>query len=344
MTQPRDILSSVSELSSAAWAYAGLSAAFELGVVAALESPVSPQELGRRLDLDPELIADLLEVLAALGAVERSGERYAATPEFEPFRSGSLARVVRAGVRSDHLQTADAFRRARDGSLDSGWSHLDPDVLIAQGETAGLFRLAAEFVLPSLAGLRERLERPGASFLDVGAGVGVLSSELCRVYENVAAVCLEPNDAAREIGARRARQGGLGDRIEFVSDGVEDLDQVARYDLALIPQPFLSPEAFTTGLDRVARALKPDGWLVVLALDLPFGDPLAAAARRFRARVWGGGTVTSVELLARLREAGLADAHTHPPVGAYRMYAARRSAVAGAREGQLPAPAASLGG
>jgi SAM-dependent methyltransferase len=318
-----DILTSISELSSSAWAYTGLSAAFELGIVRSLDSPATAAEIGRNLDLEAELVADLLGVLVALGAVEKSDDRYTVTADFEPFRSGSLARVMRAGVRSDHLQTAEAFRRARDGSLAPGWAHRDPDLLVSQGETAGLFRLAAEHILPSLPGLRDRLEEPGARFLDVGAGVGVLSSELCMVYPEVTAVCLEPNATARGIGHERCREAGLEDRVEFVSHGIEELELTDQYDLALIPQPFLSPEAFRSGLAQVHRALKPGGWLLVLALDLPVGDPVAAASRRFRARLWGGGAVDPDELIEGIELAEYVNARAHPPVGAYRMYAAR---------------------
>lgn len=322
-----DILSSVAELSSSAWAYAGLSAAFELGIVRALESPATASDLGQALDLDPALIADLLGVLVALGAVERQGKRYSVTPTLEPFRSGSLSRVMRAGMRSDHLQTAEAFRRARDGSLAPGWSHRDPDLLVAQGETAGLFRLAAEHILPSLQGLRDRLEQPGARFLDVGAGVGVLSTEICMVYPEVGAVCVEPNATARAIGRERCLEAGLEDRVEFVAHGVEELESHQQFDLALIPQPFLSPESFESGLGYVWRALRPGGWLLVLALDLPDSEPLVAASRRVRARLWGGGAASREELLASLERNGFEGVHAHPPVGAYGMYAARRPEV-----------------
>lgn len=323
----KDILSSISELSSAAWAYTALSAAIELGVVNELDSPVTAAELGDRLGVDAGLVTDMLGVLAALGAVERSGDRFSATPAFETFRSGSLAQVMRAGIRSDHLQTAEAFGRARDGDLAPGWSHLDPDVLVAQGETAGLFRLAAEFVLPSLEGLRERLERPGARFLDVGAGVGVLSGELCRVYPMVESVCLEPNEVAAGIGSRRLASAGLADRVGYRLQSVQQLDHYDAFDLAVVPQPFLSPQSFERGLPRVLEALRPGGWLVVLALDTPDEEPLAAAARRFRARLWGGGAIPPQDLLARLRTEGFLSAHMHPPVGAYRMFAARRAPV-----------------
>lgn len=321
-----DPLSRIAELSSATWAYTGLSAALELGIVRALDEPATAVELGERLDLAPELVSDLLGVLVALEAVELVGDRYTITPAFEPFRSGSMARVMRAGIRSDHLQTAEAFRRSRDGSLAPGWAHRDPDLLVAQGETAGLFRLAAEHVLPSLDGLADRLGEPGAKFLDVGAGVGVLSRELCLVYPEVEAVCMEPNATARALGRERCLEAGLEDRVEFVSHGVEQLGLTEQYDLALIPQPFLSPAAFSGGLGHVRRALRPGGWLVVLALDLPEYEPLVAASRRIRARLWGGGAVTPEQLTAQLTEAGYEDVSAHPPIGAYRMFMAHRSA------------------
>ena len=234
---------------------------------------------------------------------------------------------MRAGVRSDHLQTAEAFRRARDGSLSSGWSHRDPELLVAQGETAGLFRLAAEHVLPSLPGLRDRLEAPGARFLDVGAGVGVLSTELCLVYPEVSAACLEPNATARGIGRERCLEAGLDDRIEFLSHGIEELRSERRL------RPRADPAALPAsgGLRGRARAgqltaLRPGGWLIVLALDLPESEPLVAASRRIRARLWGGGAVQPDELLDGLGRVGYENGRAHPPVGAYRMFAAQRPA------------------
>ncbi|MEZ5062159.1 MAG: hypothetical protein R2700_11725 [Solirubrobacterales bacterium] len=171
-----DVLSSIAALSSATWAYAGLSAAFELGIVRALDAPASAEELGSRLALEPTLVADLLGVLIPLGAVERRGDRYALTAEFEPFRSGSMAKVMRAGVRSDHLQTADALRRARDGSLAPGWAHRDPDLLVAQGETAGLFRLAAKHVLLPSRPARAALQRRRGAAFSTSAPASVCSA------------------------------------------------------------------------------------------------------------------------------------------------------------------------
>jgi SAM-dependent methyltransferase len=318
-----DITEAIAELSSATWIYTGLSVALELGLAEHLDAPSSARSLADKLELDADLVAELLDVLVALGALDRDGELYSPTSGFEPFRTGSLARVMRAGVRSDQLQSADAFARAQNGSLMPGWSHLDPDLLIAQGETAGLFRLVAEHLLPALDGLGERLGGESCRVLDVGAGVGVLSSELCRVYPELSAVCLEPNPTARAIGRRRCAHDGFDGRIDFRGGRIEELEAEDSFDLALLPQPFLPRAAFEEGLRRVGTALRPGGWLLVLALDGSEADELALAARRVRARLWGGGLIGTAEMTTLLTGAGFASVRAGAPVGAYRTFAAR---------------------
>jgi ubiquinone/menaquinone biosynthesis C-methylase UbiE len=212
--------------------------------------------------------------------------------------------------------------------------------LIAQGETAGLFRLVAEHLLPALDGLGERLDGEGGRVLDVGAGVGVLSSELCRVYPELSAVCLEPNPTARAIGRRRCIHDGFEDRIEFRAGRIEELAAEDCFDLALLPQPFLPRPAFEAGLQRVGAALSPGGWLLVLALDSPEADSLALAARRVRARLWGGGLIEAEEMTTMLNAAGFGSVRAGAPVGAYRTFAARAPVLEPRTADEGPAEAA----
>ena len=51
-----------------------------------------------------------------------------------------------------------------------------------------------------------------------------------------------------------------------------------------------------------------------------------------RARLWGGGAVAPDELVAQMEKAGYESASAHPPVGAYRMFAARRRPQGSAAE------------
>ena len=116
-------------------------------------------------------------------------ERASATPR--PRTSsrsahGSLARVMRAGVRSDHLQTAEAFRRARDGVARAGLGASRPRRAASpRARPPASSGSPPSTSCPRSTGSRDRLASPGARFLDVGAGVGVLSSELCLVYPEV---------------------------------------------------------------------------------------------------------------------------------------------------------------
>ena len=63
----------------------------------------------------------------------------------------------------------------------------------------------------------------------------------------------------------------------------------------------------------------------MLAHETPEEDALAAAARRFRARVWGGVVIERDELTAILAESGFGAIRSDYPVGSYRAICARRA-------------------
>ncbi len=161
----------------------------------------------------------------------------------------------------------------------------------------------------------------------------------------MSAACLEPNGTARGIGRERAIEHGLEDRIEFLSIGVESSKTSLGYDLALIPQPFLDPASFDAGARRDPEALRPGGWLLVLALDVPENDELTAASQRVRARLWGGGAVGADELIDRLDRIGYACSRAHPPsapTGCSPPSGARESATSARRS--RPGPPSRAGG
>ena len=334
MQARNDFAATFHGLREAAWAYASIATAVESGLLDHLREPVTLAELAERSGVEPHILADTVAVLEAAGALERDGERLVPTASFELYLSPSLRRVFEAEVRSDHLQTAEVIRRTRERGPDNGWEHTDPLALVSQGETGGLFGLVAECVLPALTGLGERLAEPGAEFLDVGAGVGVIATELCRSFPGLRAVGLEPHETARRLGLSRIAAAGLGERIELRADPVEEIDERDRFDLAFVPQPFLPEPAFDAGLARVHRALKPGGWLMVLTLDTEADDRLHAAARRFRAGVWGGRAISADLLARKLAGAGFDEVRADPPVGAFRCLNARRPVEAGLRAGQ----------
>lgn len=321
-----DFAANLARLREARWAHAALSVAVEAGILRLLERPRSLDDLAQLSGLGRPTVEELVEVLVALGAVRREGELVVASADLEIYLSSSLRGVFEAEVRSDELQTRALVDRVGAAGDDErgGWDHTDPAALISQGETGGLFGLIAECVLPALNGFGDRLAAPGAEFLDVGAGVGVIAAELCRSYPTLSGVAIEPNGAARAIAVRRLAAEGFDERVELRATPVERLAERDRFDFAFCPQPFIDPAVLPQGLDAIATALKPGGWLTVLTLQADSGEPLLDAARRLRARVWGGGHIEPAALSALLGEAGLGELRCDPPIGAFRFLHGRR--------------------
>lgn len=324
MPDSSDFATNLRRISNAAWAYAAVATALELGLLERLREPVVEAELASACGIDAGLCSDLVEALIALGAVRRNGGSLEPEPCFELLWGPSSARVLRGEIRGDHLQITALLDEAREGRGPAGWRHEDPVTLTAQGETGRLFGLMLEALLPGLEGLDSRLREPGCRLLDVGAGVGVVSTEVCTAWPEVSAVGLEPHRTARELARSRIAADGLAGRIELRDQRLEDLDEERAYDLAFLPQPFLEAPALVGGLPRLWRALRPGGWLILLTHSREDADPLGAAAQRFRARAWGGEAAASEELRSLLAGAGFEASRLDHPVGSFRTICARR--------------------
>ena len=324
MRDSTDFSAELERLSTSAWAYAALAAALETGLLERLHAPSDPRLVAAELGIDSELAADLTEALLALGVVDGDAGWVTPTPAFETLCGPSVARVLQAGIRGDHVQIQSMLSRLREGGEVVGWDLDDPVALVAQGETGSLIGLLVEALLPRLDGLAERMGETGARILDVGAGVGVVATELCRLWPEAEAVGLEPHRTARELGISRIAAAGLSDRIALRDERLEALGEIGAYDLAFVPQPFLDRASLEEGLPRIRRALRPGGWLIVLTHELPVDDRPAAAARSFQARIWGGGVIGAGEIAAMLGDAGYGSIRGQYPVGAFRATCARR--------------------
>jgi SAM-dependent methyltransferase len=342
MTKP-DFADTLDELSRSAWAYAALAGAVEAGLLDLLRHPIERYEAAAESGIEPAIADEMISVLEALGAVTERDGVLEPTPAFETLNSAGAGQVLRAGVRSDHMQIAELLGRITRGEQSVGWAPGSPREICAQGETSAPIGVLIDALLPKLDGLAARMQEPGARILDVGAGIGVVATELCRMWPEAEAVGLEPHAAARELGRARIAAAGLDERIALRDEVVQELGELNAYDLAFVPQPFVERGALEAGLPRIRRALRPGGWLVVLGHDLSAADgedPVGDAAHRFRAGVWGGGVIEAPELSALLAAAGFASIRSDYPVGAFRAVCA--TAPGTKRSGSNGRPAAEI--
>lgn len=189
-----------------------------------------------------------------------------------------------------------------------GWDHEQPSILSAQGHTSVLVAdVLRRFVVPALGeGLKRRLEARGASFLDVGVGVGALAVAVCRSWPSLRVVGVDPSKPALALAREQLVGAGLQERIELREAVVEALEDVDEYDLAWVPTFFISGGVLEEAIRRVHAAMRPGGW-ATLGLYAHPGDPLRDALADLRTVRQGGPVLAPREVIALMQCVGFCD-------------------------------------
>lgn len=281
--------------------------------------------------------AGTLSVLGAALDAKVSGTTV--SPALQPYFDGMLQtmgartsldaipaealRPLLAEIRMSMLHGASLLFDATRGE---GWSSTNPDLLRAAGDTsAGFVAPLSQQIVPSLAGLQERLEQ-GGDFLDVGCGVASLSIAVARKWPNVHVVGVDPWGPSMRIARENVRAAGLEDRITLHQMPAEELVEENAFDLAWVPSPFIPPEAVTLILGKCFKALRPGGWILFATVN-PGTDEAAAAFARLRTALWGGGVWSTAEMKSLLESHGFVEVRAlpAPPGSPAAMIAGRRA-------------------
>ena len=303
VNQTVDIRKLLDGLIDATWAFSALSASVELGLLEHLDSARTPTELARSCGLSEDLTSALLEVLASIGLARRQDLSYVSVPEAVAFLRAAPREDLLARFRSAHFQSRALVDAARHGTLQPGWIHTDPELLQAQGRSGRAATHAMAQYFAHLPGLQERLSSPGATFLDVGMGVGIISIEMCRMYPHLRVVGLEPGAIQAQEARRNIAAAGFEDRIEVRMQRLEELEDQEVYDFAYLAQVFMPIDVVKPGLLSIFKALRPGGYMSMVAMDAP-GDDLHASTARLLNVLWGGSPVDLEQLSTLTADAG----------------------------------------
>ena len=208
-------------------------------------------------------------------------------------------------------QLQRALQYARGGS--AGWTGEDVDLVrnLAIGSAASGDAIA-DGLLHSLPQVAAVLESGGGRFLDVGTGMAAISVRLCERFAGLQCVGLDVLPHVLDMAREEIKASGFADRIVVRNQSVAEVDEVAAYDLAWVPQQFIPPEEFVPGLRRVLAALRPGGGIIVPTQAPPAaGDPMERAVSVHSGHVSGGGPIEVSEAQRLLRDAGFVEVRDH---------------------------------
>ena len=259
------------------------------------------------------------QALAALGAefaLDQSGEK--APPEID----AALRAVSTAGGLADLDELAPQQRAIVLGIIEltlrqaldlvaeparaAGWTFTDPVILDGWGRASGMVPMAIAAAHPDLAQVE--------SFLDVGAGVGLLAVSAANVWPSSTIVGIDPWEPSLERARANVGGAGLGERITLRQQRIGDVDDADTFDCAWIPTFFVTEPDLEQALPAVMNAMRPGGWIVLGRMRTK-PTPLAEATQTLETIRFGGANVDTKRAEELLTNAGCVDVHAVPPAG-----------------------------
>jgi Methyltransferase domain len=297
---PPDLLATISAWDQAAWSLAALA------LVAAGDGP-------------PDLTEAAQQLLKCHGITAAPGQPVTGL-------DGSAARQISSQAAAP-LHQASALASGRAIS----WSDQSDAALLAQGQASALgARAFADFMLPAMGDLAERLAAPGARMLDAGTGVAAMAVAFAQVFPRLQVLGIDVFDRALALARRNVAASDVADRVTVREQDVASFADDTGFDLAYLPAPFIPPAAMHAGLPRVVAALRPGGWLFI-ARGKMGGAPAEDALTRLKTLVYGGTPLDDAEASDLLSGAGLTAVRTAPtPAGAPGITIGQKPAAAAA--------------
>ena len=292
-----------------------LRAATRAGILDALRTPATSDDIAAAAGIDVERAAALLEVLQSLGVVTVSTRQWSLTPGWADIVAGK-APFDLAAVVETHRIRATQFEQSVGGGSD--YASLTPDdrLALARGVSFNPSSPAVQAMLrrdlESLDGLARALQ-DGARVLELGCGVGSRLTAFALAFPRLQAVGVELDPALAAYGRERAAQLGVGDRVIYVVEDATTYAPDELFDLVGWSQFFFPGPSRAGALATARKALRPGGWIsapVIWGEDpVEAGSSLAQelALEGLLLDIWDVPRRTTGEVEEEFRAAGFVD-------------------------------------
>ena len=193
------------------------------------------------------------------------------------------------------------------GGAAAGWAETGRELIRSRGAASGAVVVSIlDRCGPYLPGLAERLDGPGAAFLDVGTGAAGIVITLCRAHPGLRAVGVDISAPAVTVAREQVAAAGLGDRAEIREQSVAAIEDVDAFDLLWVPQAFLPESVLAEALPRLHRAAR-RGAALVMAISTNSDTGVSGAVTDLRNLMTGGGTLSPQAAATMLQAAGFSE-------------------------------------
>jgi len=252
------------DLSGSYWQACTLHAGVKLGLFTIIQSAgdASAKEIAGRLGSHERGTAVLLNALAAMNLLVKSGERYANSPFSKTFLVKDSPQyigymvmhhhhLVEAWARLDQAVVSGRPTRRRDH-----FGHEEREAFLM-----GMFNLAMG-IAP---GLAEAMDIKGMRrFLDLGGGAGTYAIHFCLANPDLEATVADL-PGSRPFAEKTIARFGLSDRISFVPCNYLQDDIPGLYDVAWLSHILHGdgPDECQMIIHRAASALSSGGMMMI---------------------------------------------------------------------------------
>ena len=226
-----------------------------------------------------------------------------------PRYLGGYVRLGTEFATEDHRYCLEAFRT---GAMVPFQGRSEAFAEVVAQCTAGLQVLSARKLLPELPGLKERLDS-GGSILEVGCGTGQHLIRLTKAFPHARCVGVDIDPTGIKAAKATLEKAGVTDRVRLIEGDVATAVAEDSIDAVVMIEVLheIAPEFRQGVIDACHRALRPDGWLLIVDETYPstlaesrMAEFLFPVQTGLEELTWGNVVPTREEQKSLLRNAG----------------------------------------